>query len=116
MKAGFTLVHFLICFNTLYRNGGNQLVLEIYRKPITNGTVANKVQCISTNNDQQQALRRPSTKIKYCEPVADNNNTDSKSTTAYSTATETTTTETSKKRLQLPQITFSSEVGPGIIV
>lgn len=82
-------------------------MLEIYRKPLANGTLSNNIQRVSN--------QLPPKHLSKSHLRDSGTNFESRSTTAYSTATAT-STETSKKRLQLPQIAFSSEVGSGVIV
>ncbi|XP_065200428.1 uncharacterized protein PsGEF isoform X2 [Planococcus citri] len=89
----------------IIKNCGNQLVLEIYRKPpVANGSINFASQPII---HQLPPKKQSSFKVRVSENSS-NNKIESRSTTAYSTATAA-STETSKRRLQLPQITFSSE-------
>lgn len=79
----------------LIKSCGNHLTLEIYHKVNPNGTITRS--SILGNIGLPQPPGRSSTACS-------------------ATTTATTSLELSKRRLHLPQVTFTSEVGSGIIV
>ncbi|KAG8323070.1 hypothetical protein J6590_013065 [Homalodisca vitripennis] len=79
----------------LIKSCGNHLILEVYRKVSANGTIG--------RSSLLSAIGLP--------------HTTARSSTACSGATTATASiELTKRRLHLPQVTFTSEVGSGIIV
>jgi hypothetical protein len=85
--------------------GGNNLTLEVYRRSTPNGVVLQQQQ------QQQQQQPAEAAAVVSPAPMPPPATRRSASVTDCSA-----TTSDMKRRLQLPQVTFSSEVGSGVIV
>lgn len=86
------------------RSYGNQLTLEIFRRnPSKNGSVASIRRLNSAGTGSATGLHAPAGPQR-------------RPSTVCSTNTATASVDLNRRKLHLPQVTFSAEVGNGVIV
>lgn len=92
-------------FVVLYRSYGNQLTLEIFRRnPSKNGSVTSIRRMNSMQTGSATGLHAPPSQ-QHRRP-----------STVCSTNTATASIDLNRRKLHLPQVTFTAEVGSGVIV